>query len=330
MTSDNHILNISASEAFSLMRKNKLRKYPHPKRDGERLYPLASPQNIPSFEMSVEDSVFAIGSCFARNIERTLLQLGMRVPSQEFEFGIVGAEMERSSGLFNKYSVHSMLNELRWALERETYPGDDIILSLPGGVYADLQLGMTRLEYPKEDILKFRTAYLDAMAQVKDADVVILTLGYVETWYDNHLGIYINVPPPTSLIKEFPDRFSFQVLGYQDVLNGLNDIHELLKKHRTKPLRMLVTVSPVPLLSTFRDMDVLVANTYSKSVQRAALEEFSTKNTGVDYFPSYEFVTMSDPNSAWTTDDYRHVSPYLVTRIMHSVINNYFPRISQK
>lgn len=327
MTSENHILNVPASVALESMRSNKLRRYPHPDRDGERLYPLANPQTHPSFEITVKDSVFAIGSCFARNIERTLVDLGMHVPSQEFDFGVVGAEMARSSSLFNKYSVHSMLNELQWALERETYPEDDLIFTLPGGVYADLQLGMTRLEYPMDEIKKFRNSYLDTMAQVKNADVIIITLGYVEAWYDNKMGIYINAPAPASLVKEDPTRFSFHVLGYQDVLKGMNDIYELLKKHRTKPMRMLVTVSPVPLLATFRDMDVLVANTYSKSVQRAALEEFSNSNEGVDYFPSYEFVTMSDPNAAWARDDYRHVSPYLVTRIMHSVVNSYFPEI---
>jgi len=75
---------------------------------------------------------------------------------------------------------------------------------------------------------------------------------------------------------------------------------------------MLVTVSPVPLLSTFRDVDVLVANTYSKSVQRAAIDEFIADADGVDYFPSYEFVMLSNPTIAWSRGDYRHVNADLV------------------
>jgi hypothetical protein len=86
---------------------------------------------------------------------------------------------------------------------------------------------------------------------------------------------------------------------------------------------MLVTVSPVPLLITFRDMDVLVANAYSKSVQRAALDEFVLGKEGVDYFPSYEFVTLSNPAAAWSRGDYRHVSSDVVNRIMSDVLLRY-------
>jgi hypothetical protein len=70
-------------------------------------------------------------------------------------------------------------------------------------------------------------------------------------------------------------------------------------------------------------MDVLVANAYSKAVQRAALDEFLLDKPNVDYFPSYEFVTLSNPGVAWSRHDYRHVSPDVVDRIMANVLGNY-------
>jgi tetratricopeptide (TPR) repeat protein len=155
---------------------------------------------------------------------------------------------------------------------------------------------------------------------------VIVTLGYVETWFDRKLGLYLNVMPPTQMIRAEPDRFEFRVLSYNDVLAGLNDLYALLQKHRTKPLKMLVTVSPVPLLATFRDMDVLLANAYSKSVQRAALDEFLIGKTGVDYFPSFEFVTLSNPTVAWSRGDYRHVNQDVINRIMDNVMQSYLVR----
>ena len=79
----------------------------------------------------------------------------------------------------------------------------------------------------------------------------------------------------------------------------------------------------MPLLATFRDMDVLVANAYSKSVQRAALDEFLLDKSGVDYFPSYEFVTLSNPTVAWSRGDYRHVSQDVINRIMSNVLTHY-------
>ncbi|QPK90935.1 GSCFA domain-containing protein (plasmid) [Bacillus velezensis] len=321
---DKPLSSISAADAYANAKANKLRSYPSPDRGGDRLYPLASPSAKPSFTMKPTDSVFTIGSCFARNVESALLETGMKVTSNEDQLGVVGDSLGFTPNFFNKYSIHSIYNDLKWAFERDTYPGDDIIYPMhKDGLYADMQLGMSKLEFEMDDIRDFRTRYLDVMARAKDADVVIITLGYVETWYDNKLGLYLNTSPPQPLIKADPDRFEFRVLSYNDILDALHDVHALLLKHRTKPLKMLVTVSPVPLLSTFRDVDVLVANTYSKSVQRAAIDEFIRDAEGVDYFPSYEFVILSNPELAWSRGDYRHVSPDLVARIMSNVVTQY-------
>ena len=314
---------ILAAKAMVRARGNELRRYPSPDKDGKRLYPLASPTGRPSFEIGPDDTIFAIGSCFAREVERALEAAGKRVLSREVALGEVGESLGDAANFYNKYSIHSVYNEIKWALERDSFPGGDIIYQIGKDKFADPQLGMGRLDFPKETILDFRHKYLDGMAQVAHADVVILTLGYVETWYDRKLDLYLTVIPPAQLIKAEAERFEFRVLSYKDVLDGLEDLYALLDKHRTKPLKMLITVSPVPLLATFRDMDVLVANAYSKSVQRAALDEFLLGKEGIDYFPSYEFVTLSNPEVAWTKNDYRHVSPDVVHRIMSNVLTNY-------
>jgi hypothetical protein len=318
-----HIEQISAELAMDRARRNDLRKYPAPDKDGDRLYPLASPNCSPSFQIGADDTIFAIGSCFARNVEKSLEGAGKRVLSREFQLGPIGESLGEAANFYNKYSIQSVTNEVRWALERETFPGADLLYDQGRGSYSDCQLGMAKLDFPLEDILDFRQRYLDGMTGVASADVIILTLGYVETWFDTKLDLYLNVAPPTPMIKREPDRFEFRVLSYSDILDGLNELYALLLKHRTKPLKMLVTVSPVPLLSTFRDMDVLVANAYSKSVQRAALDEFLLDKPNVDYFPSYEFVTLSNPTVAWSRGDYRHVSPDVVNRIMSNVLRNY-------
>lgn len=325
-----HILDIPAADAFGLARGNRLRRYPSPDKDGERLYPLAWPQARPSFQILPTDTIFTIGSCFARNVEAALIANELTVLSRDFDLGPIGDSVGEASNFFNKYSIHSIHNELKWALERDSFPGEAILYSLDGAQpYFDPQLGQARFDFPRDQVLDFRHRYLDAMAQVKDADVIIITLGYVETWYDAELDIYLNVIPPTEILRKYPDRFRFRVLGHDEILEQLHGLHEVLLRHRTKPLKMLITVSPVPLLATFRDMDVLVANAYSKAVQRAALEQFVTQVPGVDYFPSYEFVTLSNPTVAWSRNDYRHVNPDLVARIMSSVIATYFPENAQ-
>ncbi len=318
-----NIERLGAGDALKRASENSLRKYPSPEKDGDRLYPLAAPTCRPSFTIGETDTIFAIGSCFARNVEKSLEAAGKRVLSREFELGPIGESLGDAANFFNKYSIHSVTNEIRWALERDTFPGEAILYPLGKGKYCDPQLGIAKLEFPVSEILDFRHRYLDAVAQVAEADVIILTLGYVETWYDTELDLYLNVSPPAPLVKASPDRFEFRVLSYGDVIEGLNELYEVLLRHRKKPLKMLVTVSPVPLLATFRDMDVLVANAYSKSVQRAALDEFLIGKDGVDYFPSYEFVILSNPTVAWSRGDFRHVSPDIVNRIMSNVLTNY-------
>ena len=66
-----------------------------------------------------------------------------------------------------------------------------------------------------------------------------------------------------------------------------------------------------------------LGDVYKRQVQRAAIDAFVAETDGVDYFPSYEFVTLSDPRVAWARGDYRHVSADLVARIMASVLQHY-------
>ena len=199
-----NIESLPAVEAMARARANELRRYPAPKRDGERLYPLATPESRPSFTISRDETIFAIGSCFARNVERALGEAGMRVMSREHDLGEIGDSLDDAANFFNKYSIHSVLNEITWALEREKFPGKDILYTGGKGAWFDAQLGMARLEFDQETILEFRHKYLDAMKAVIEADVVILTLGYVETWYDRKLGLYLNVMPPMPAMRQMP------------------------------------------------------------------------------------------------------------------------------
>lgn len=317
----------SSTEAFDAARQNKLRRYPSPEAGGARLYPLVNPGITPGFSIGAQDSIFAIGSCFARNLEGALHSAGMNVLSRKPDLGPIGEAVGAASNFLNKYTAPSILNDLRWALERDSFPGEEIIYPVGEGIYCDPQLGLVRLPYEMDQILEMRRRYLDKMAQVAQADVVIVTLGYVEAWYDRELELYLNIAPPPRLCQTMPERFEFRVLGFADVLQALEDIHALLTRHRRKPLKMLLTVSPVPLVSTFRDVDVMVANAYSKSVQRAAAETFVAGKPDVDYFPSYEAVTLSNPTICWARGDYRHVSPDIVARIMSNVLVSYIPEV---
>jgi hypothetical protein len=86
-------------------------------------------------------------------------------------------------------------------------------------------------------------------------------------------------------------------------------------KERVPQLKIVLTVSPVPLHDTFSGIDILTANSYSKATLRAVAQDVADEHEYIDYFPSYELVTLANPDSAWYPDR-RHVQREFVAKIM--------------
>ena len=74
----------------------------------------------------MHDAIFTMGSCFARNVEESMIRLGLNVLLRDFDFpqqllhpnheslqaALNGPEHKRwIRTVLNKYSTHSMLNE---------------------------------------------------------------------------------------------------------------------------------------------------------------------------------------------------------------------------
>jgi hypothetical protein len=84
--------------------------------------------------------------------------------------------------------------------------------------------------------------------------------------------------------------------------------------------KILLTVSPVPLETTYSGKDCAVANTYSKSVLVVAANNISQLCPEVDYFPGYEIVMSAgleyyDSDFVHVRDDVvEMVTSYLVAR----------------
>ncbi len=75
-------------------------------------------------------------------------------------------------------------------------------------------------------------------------------------------------------------------------------------------------------MATFSTEDVVLANTYSKSLLRTVAQEWAAAHENVHYFPSYEIVQNSDRLVAWE-DDLRHVKGQVASHIMSLFLSNY-------
>lgn len=308
---------LSSTQALAFRKKNGQSIWPRPQSGAERLLPIPLPRVSPKLKIRENDKIFCIGSCFAREIEKTLEQFGLCVSSLRMEMP-PDKELDFSLNAFlNKYTVHSILSELTLALEPEVIEPSRCLVEVSDGIFQDYQLAGNRLSTSFDKMLSYRADFSRGFSCVRDANVVILTLGLSEVWYDKACDLYLNKAPDPKALRRHPDRFELRVLDYEETLKGLEDIYSLLSKHLSSGFKVFITVSPVPLLSTFREVDIFEANSYSKSVLRVATEAFVNRYDNVGYFPSYEMVTMGPQDVVWGgRGDFRHVNRDYVEVIM--------------
>ena len=305
------LLVVPAEDAFKRVRHTDSRWPRTAEAQAERLIPLAQPKFWPSFHINRSELIFTIGSCFARNIEKQLITEGYRVAAADFQVPLDHRFKADPDALMNRYVVSSIANELMWGFGQGKPFKMRNLVWLGDDNYFDPHLHPLVAPAPLQMVMERRAAIGRYMAMAKHARVFIMTLGLAEAWYDTQAKLYLNAVPPTAARDAYPDRFEFHLLDYGQILEKLELIHRLLSHHGHPDFRMLVTVSPVAMNTTFTGGDVLVANSYSKAVQRAAVEAFVRGHDNVDYFPSFESVVLSDRRRAWR-EDQAHASDEIV------------------
>ncbi len=281
---------------------------------------IVIPEWQPSFEIPPHGQVFAIGSCFARNIERELLGLGVRVTSVVPESDLLEIRTNLQLGLLNKYNPISIHQELAWAASLSDFPEQGFIEFQ--GKYLDPYLRQQTRRGDLALMQSRRIALQKYFAQAFQANLVIVTLGLTESWFDRQTKLALTEIPSPRLMKEFPERFGFKQLFYPECITVLKSIYKLLKQYGKPDLKIVFTLSPVALDRTFTGQDVIVANMMSKSTLRSAIGELVAKVDGVDYFPSYEAVMLSDPLLAYQSDR-RRVTDLIVSEIMTEFTRRY-------
>jgi GSCFA family. len=286
--------------------------------------PLFVPDIRPAFTLRRKDKLFAIGSCFARGIESALVEQEMAVLSRATEFDSFPAiNNEMKLGFTNKYSTFSIYNELRWALDpAEEFPRESLV-DIEDGVFYDPHTNPALQLAGLKETIRRRKIIEAVTRRVGQCRVVIVTLGLVEVWRDKIANVFINTAPIPAALHRHSDRYEFHITNFTENFSNLEHIHSLLSRFGHPDVQLVVTVSPVPLEATFSSEDVVIANTYSKSILRAAAQEWATTHKNVHYFPSYEIVQNSDRKVTWE-EDLRHVKGEVVYHIMNLFLRHYF------
>jgi hypothetical protein len=276
-----------------------------------------------TFEIFEGQSVYAMGSCFAREIEAALGRGGFDVlscltPKDAKPEDFASPHGWGPSNFLNRYNTASMRAEIERVLD-VTPMGDEQLTYGPPDRLQDLHFGNSCDLGDLELVTRRRRITKTVGSRLRHADIVVLTLGLTEAWYDNEGEGYLNSALDLHVMRRNKERFEVRVLGFNENLANLEAMYAAIRGANPKA-NIVLTVSPVPLQATFTTQDVVVANMNSKTTLRAVAAEFCANHEDVLYFPSYEIVTYSNPEAAWKGDR-RHVQTEMVDFIIGTFRN---------
>ena len=169
---------------------------------------------------------------------------------------------------------------------------------------------------------------------IAEADVVILTLGVAPCFFHHQTGEFAIVPRDSQLTgKAYIDsHYVMRTTSVAENTENLVAIVESLKRLARKPLRIVLTVSPVPLQGTTEMDSAIEADCLSKSTLRVACAEALRHPALADavYWPSFEMVRWLGPY--WDADHPTfgaedtspfHVSNWLVEMIVQAFLEHF-------
>lgn len=302
------IIALNGPEAMRIRKANDLATWGN-RTEENRVEPIAKPAFDAPFKLRAGEKVFTIGSCFARNVEAELIDRGFEIPMRDL------FKTPAFSGLppeiVNNFGTPSIYNELAWAFGEQQFDESKAIVKVGDGRFVDLHMVNSVRPGPYDEVLARRRGLLNATRSLADCRVLVMTLGLAEVWWDEEAQTYLNTAPLPTVMNAAADRFALHVLSYSECYEYLKKAMDIAFAHGRDDLRVILTVSPVPMMATHRRSDVITANSYSKSVLRTAAEHIVEEDDRISYFPSYESVTLSDRRLAWM-DDMVHVTRDMV------------------
>ena len=293
---------------------------------------LLDPVISSKFTIGREQKVATAGSCFAQHIARKLQATGFNYFVAEQAQGL-SQEQARANGygVFsarygNIYTVRQLLQLFERA--HGTFAPVEDHWTRPDGRFADPYRpnvepdGFATVEALHDD----RAAHLQHVRTMfRETEFFVFTLGLTEGWRSRRDGAVFPLAPGVTA-GEYDE--SLHEFANFDVAETIADLRSFLAALRTvnPQVRVLLTVSPVPLIATYESRHVLTATTYSKSVLRVAADTLARELDWVDYFPSFEIITGSFNGGAYYQDDAREVTDAGVAHVMRCFARHYLAR----
>jgi len=241
-----------------------------------------------------QTSITAFGSCFAMEIRKYLSRKRYNVLGKDKKLG--SYIVTQGAGINNTFV---MRQQFEWAFLNRKFKD---------AIWFDDE---KRENKPLEEIR------LDTYELFKKTDVFIMTLGLSEIWYNKETNDVFWRAIPKNMFD--PKKHGFRISTYQENLDNLKRIYSIIRRFKSNA-KIVFTLSPVPLIATFRPVSCITANCVSKSILRVAVDELVRENKedkNLFYFPSYEIV------KEYFTDAYQEDNRHIKKEVVDTIMNKF-------
>jgi hypothetical protein len=282
--------------------------------------------------------IFCIGSCFAEYLKQALEGRAGEVCYPDYRKLALDVHREVadtiSTGSFhmNHYSIASIRQEFQRALglvsEDKFKPIKLEGFRIVNGVREKNSESSIYQDPYRREVLASDQASCRSLSQrinslVRDglnkSSVFIVTLGLIEIFKDES-GLILNQFPGYMGGGYNSAKSNFHLMTFDEIVSDLRTVVSIVRGVNPHS-NIVFSVSPVPLQKTFTTQDVFIANMYSKSMLRAAVNQVVEPDNGVYYFPSYEIA--SNVGSDFFQDrDLRHAKRGYVDCIVQAFLKS--------
>ena len=279
---------------------------------------LVDPVTDVPFKISRQDKVATAGSCFAQHISRTLVREGFNYLAIEHASSEEDVESYQafSAGYGNIYTARQLLQLFNRAYGIRR-PADTVWRRDDGAFVDPFRPHIRKAGFATvEELHAARRQHLACVRRVfEDCDVFIFTLGLTESWVSKLDGTVVPLAPGVSGASEQGHAYQFENITLDEIFEDTSAFIKQLREVNPGS-RVILTVSPVPLIATYEDRHVLVSNTLSKATLRLAADTVSHALPNVAYFPSYEIITGAHTRGRSFAEDLRSVTEEGVRHVM--------------
>jgi tetratricopeptide (TPR) repeat protein len=214
---------------------------------------------------------FTMGSCFARNLSKSLA-----------ECGYVSRHVEIFEHLNTTFANKIFVDWLR-----------------------DVEID-DAIEARIKDLLRAQWSKKNIIESIKTTDVFILTLGVAPAFFDRTSGDFV-LPPPSALnSRALAEKYLFRTTSVKENVDNVLYLIDFIRK-LSPDIRIVVTVSPVPLIASFEFESAVQADCLSKSTMRLVAHEVvnGANLSNILYWPSFEIFRWAGSNSSayYAADD---------------------------